>query len=49
MLPARTSQEVPEMMRIDREGTFARLAGFFYPQRRGMPERDTQDVPMHYF
>jgi len=31
MLPARTGQDGPEMMRIGRDGAFARLAGFFYP------------------
>jgi len=35
MLPARTGQEGPEMMRIGRNGAFARLAGFFYPQTQG--------------
>jgi hypothetical protein len=35
MLPARAYQEGPEMMRIDRDGAFARLAGFFYPQAQG--------------
>ena len=35
MLAARTSQEVPQIMRIDREGTFARVTGFFYPQAQG--------------
>lgn len=35
MLPARTSQEGPEMMRIDRGNAFARLAGFFLPQAQG--------------
>jgi nucleotide-binding universal stress UspA family protein len=32
MLPARTNQEGPEMMRIDGNGAFARLAGLFVPQ-----------------
>lgn len=31
MLPARTNQEGPEMMRIGRNGAFARLAGMFIP------------------
>jgi nucleotide-binding universal stress UspA family protein len=35
MLPARMSQEGPEMMRIDRNNAFARLAGFFLPQTQG--------------
>ena len=35
MLPARVSQDGPEMMRIDRDNAFARLAGFFYPQAQG--------------
>jgi hypothetical protein len=35
MLPARAYQEGPEMMRIDRDGAFARLAGFFSPQAQG--------------
>ena len=35
MLPARTGQDGPEMMRIDRDNAFARLAGFFYPQAQG--------------
>lgn len=32
MLPARTSQGGPELLRIDRTGAFARLAGLFFPQ-----------------
>jgi hypothetical protein len=32
MLPARTSQAGPEMMRIGRDGAFTRMAGFFFPQ-----------------
>ena len=35
MLPTRTGREGPEMMRIGRNGAFARLAGFFYPQAQG--------------
>lgn len=35
MLPARTNQEGPEMMRISRNGAFARLTGFLYPQAQG--------------
>jgi hypothetical protein len=35
MLPTRAYQEGPEMMRIDRNGAFARLTGFFYPQAQG--------------
>ena len=32
MLPARTGQEGPELMRIGRNDTFARVAGLFFPQ-----------------
>jgi hypothetical protein len=35
MLPAQTSQDGPEMVRIGRNSTFARLAEFFYPQAEG--------------
>ena len=35
MLPARASQDGPELMRIGRNGAFERLAGFFYPQAQG--------------
>ena len=35
MLPARTIQEGPEVVRISRNGTFARLAEFFYPHVQG--------------
>ena len=35
MLPARTSQEGPELMRIGCNGAFARLAEFFYPHAQG--------------
>jgi hypothetical protein len=35
MMPARKSPEGPEMMRIGREGAFARLTGFFHPQAHG--------------
>jgi nucleotide-binding universal stress UspA family protein len=35
MLPARASQDGPEMVRIGRDNTFARLAEFFYPQAEG--------------
>ena len=35
MLPARTSQEGPEMMRIGRDNALARLAGLFHPQAQG--------------
>lgn len=35
MLPARTCQEGPELMRIDRNGAFARLTGFFFPHTQG--------------
>ncbi|MDQ1313935.1 MAG: universal stress protein [Pseudomonadota bacterium] len=35
MLPARTSKEGPEIMRIGRNGAFTRLAEFFYPQAQG--------------
>lgn len=35
MLPARTGDEGPQMMRVDRTGAFARLAGFFFPPAQG--------------
>jgi hypothetical protein len=35
MLPARTNQEGPEMMRIDREGALSRLAGLFVSHAQG--------------
>jgi nucleotide-binding universal stress UspA family protein len=35
MLPARTGNEGPQMMRVDRTGAFARLAGFFFPPAQG--------------
>jgi hypothetical protein len=35
MMPARKSQEGPEMMRVGRNGAFARLAGLFYHQAQG--------------
>lgn len=35
MLPAQAAQDGPEVMRIDRDGTFARLAGFFQPHAQG--------------
>lgn len=35
MLPARAGDEGPQMMRVDRAGAFARLAGFFFPPAQG--------------
>ena len=35
MLPARTGDEGPQMMRVGRTGAFARLAGFFFPPAQG--------------
>ena len=35
MLPARTGDEGPQMMRVGGTGAFARLAGFFFPPAQG--------------
>lgn len=35
MLPSRINPVGPELMRIDRHGTFSRLAGFLFPHAQG--------------
>jgi nucleotide-binding universal stress UspA family protein len=49
MLPARTGQTSLELVKIGRDGAFARLADFSCRMRRGMPESTTPEVSIDYF